>query len=77
MDFVYYIYLEQIIQYENIIHKLSVPAPIVHLFHQQHDYIVSGNIISSVANIQELYNLLTKLNLKDFSGLNDLIQNLD
>ena len=35
------IYLEQIIQYENIIHKLSVPAPIVHLFHQQHKYIVS------------------------------------
>ena len=64
------IYLEQIIQYENIIHKLSVPALIVHLFYQQHDYIISGNIISSVVNIRELYNLLTKTEIEGFFWTN-------
>ena len=54
------IYLEQIILYEHIMYRPFVPALIVHLFHQQHDYIVSRNIISCMSNVRELINLTTK-----------------
>ena len=50
----------------NIIYVLFVPQLIVHLFHQQHDYIVNGNIISDIIKFRELINLTTKDEIKNF-----------
>ena len=55
------IYLEQIITlYEHNICRSFVSPLIVHLFHQQHDYIVNGNIISDMIKFREIINLTTK-----------------
>ena len=62
----FYIFLERL---KDIIDPYNLdpsPPKILHLFHQQHDYIVNGNIISDMIKFRELINLTTTNEIKNF-----------